>query len=84
MHEYNRDITHAHLDSRSSKIFDKEEFSHYLVASEGKSNDVANRVTTDIIKFFNIVPQASDATHLDIILHIPTLVEYIHMLKEKT
>ena len=64
MHEYNRHITHAHLDSRSSEISDKEEFSHYLVTAEGKSNDVANRVTTNIIKFFNSVPQASDATHL--------------------
>ena len=56
---------------------------HYLVAAEGKKNDVANRITTDIIKFFNSIPHTSDATHLDIILHTPNLVEYIHTLKER-
>ena len=64
IHKYNHHIT---LDSRTSDIFDKEEFSHYLVAAEGKDKDVANRISIDVLKFFNSVPHGSDAKHIDII-----------------
>ena len=84
MHEYNHHITHAHLDSKTSYIFDKEQFTHYLVAAEGKDKDVANRISVDLVKFFNSVPHGSDAKHIDIILNTTTLVEYIHTLKQRS
>ena len=84
MHEYNHHITHAHLDSKTSDIFDKEEFSHYLVAAEGKYKDVANRISIDVVKFFNSVPHGSDDKHIDTILNTSTLVEYIHTLKQRS
>jgi len=50
---------------------------------EGKNEDVANRVATDVFKFFDTTPHTSHATHTDIILNTTTLVEYIHTLKQQ-
>ena len=50
------------------------------MATEGKDQEVANRIAIDVVKFFNSIP---DAKHTDIILNTSTLVEYIHTLKER-
>ena len=45
---------------------------------------MANRISVDLVKFFNSVPHGSDAKHIDIILNTTTLVEYIHTLKQRS
>ena len=55
----------------------------YLTAAGGKSEEVASRVATDVIKFFNKVSHTSHETHTDIILTQSTLIKYIHILKEQ-
>ena len=72
-----------HQESRTTDIFNREDFGQYLIAAEGKSEEAASRIATDVIKFFNKVPHTSHATHADIILKTSTLVEYIHILKQQ-
>ena len=45
---------------------------------------MANRISIDVVKFFNSVPHGSDAKHIDTILNTSTLVEYIHTLKQRS
>ena len=50
-------------DSRATNSYNRENFKQYLTAAEGKTKEVANRIATDVYKFFDQIPHTSHAIH---------------------
>ena len=53
------------------------------MTAEGKSEDVAKRISYDVTKFFNNVPHSSGARYSDVKLNTSNLLEYAEHLKQE-